>query len=237
MMQQPRSRGRLRLRSMAAWSFGIGLAWLLLGQQLAGQPMVQLDLTAGLPGAASVHPQPPAPTRPAPDPRQPAPAPHRQTSPQSSPERSTGSSPLRQHSTGTSTGTSPQNSQAGTRAVAFALAQQGKPYQWGAEGPDTYDCSGLTWLAWQHAGLSWERMPAAGQWQWLHQHGQDMPPEQLRAGDLLFYANNLSDPATIHHVAMAIGNGRMVEAPEPGIPVRVVPVRQEGFYAAARPIP
>ncbi len=233
MMQQPRPRGRLRLRSLAAWSFGIGLAWLLLGQQLAGQPMVHLDLTAGLPGASSVRPQPLAPARPGSGPRQQAPVTHRQTSP----ERSTGSSPLRQHSTATSTGTSPQHSQAGTRAVAFALAQQGKPYQWGAEGPDTYDCSGLTWLAWQHAGLAWERMTAAGQWQWLHQHGHDVPAKQLRAGDLLFYDNNPSDPATIHHVAMAIGDGRMVEAPEPGIPVRIVSVRREGFYAAARPIP
>ncbi len=231
MMQHPRPRGRLQFRSLAVWSFGIGLAWLLLGQQLVGQPAVHLDLTAGLPGAAAMHRQPPT---------QPAPAPHWQTSPRSSPERSTAISQQGQRSTATSPGTSPQHSQAGTRAVAFALAQQGKPYEWGAEGPDTYDCSGLTWLtwlAWRHAGLSWERMTAAAQWGWLHQHGQDVPAKQLRAGDLLFYANNLSDPATIHHVAMAIGHGRMVEAPQPGIPVRVVPVRREGFYAAARPIP
>ncbi len=117
----------------------------------------------------------------------------------------------------------------------FALAQQGKPYQWGAEGPDAYDCSGLTWLAWQHAGLSWERMSAAGQWQWLHHRGRDVPATQLRPGDLLFYAGDPHDPASIHHVAMAIDGRRMVEAPQPGIPVRMVPVRWNGFYASARP--
>jgi peptidoglycan DL-endopeptidase CwlO len=90
-------------------------------------------------------------------------------------------------------------------------------------------------LAWQHGGFAWERMSAAGQWQWLHRHGHDVPTTQLRAGDLLFYANNPRDPASIHHVAMAIGNRRMVEAPEPGIPVRVVAVRWDGLYAAARP--
>jgi hypothetical protein len=51
MMPEPRPPGRLRLRSLAAWSLGIGLAWLLLGHQYAGQPAVHLDLTAALPGA------------------------------------------------------------------------------------------------------------------------------------------------------------------------------------------
>ena len=180
MIQQPRPRGR-RLWSLAAWSLGIGLAWLLLGQQYAGQPAVYLDLTAGLPGAATTH---------------------WQTSPPSSPgtstSRSTGTSPPQQHSPATSpatsTGTSTRNSQAAARAVAFALSQQGKPYEFGAEGPDTYDCSGLTWRAWQHAGLNWERMSAAGQWQWLQQHGRDVAATQLHAGDLLFFANNPTTP-------------------------------------------
>ncbi len=78
-------------------------------------------------------------------------------------------------------------------------------------------------------------MTAAGQWRWLHQHGHDVPAKQLRPGDLPFYANDLSDPTSIHHVAMAIDNGRMVEAPAPGVPVRVVPLRWDGFYAAVRP--
>src|SRR6266536_1979731 len=115
MIQQPRPRGR-RLWSLAAWSLGIGLAWLLLGQQYAGQPAVHLDLTAGLPGAATVHQQPVAPAGP-------APAPPRQPSPRSSPPHSPGTSPPQQHSPETSTGASTRQSQAVARAVAFALTQ------------------------------------------------------------------------------------------------------------------
>jgi len=216
------------------WSLVIGLAWLLLGQQYAGQPAVHLDLTTGLPGAATIHQQssPLAGPAPAP-PRQPSP----RSSPRSSPPHSTGTSPPQQHSPGTSTGASTGSSQAAARAVAFALTQRGKPYQWGAEGLDAYDCSGLVWLAWQHAGLDWPRMSAAAQWQWLHQRDGDVPTSQLHAGDLLFYANDPSNPASIHHVAMAIDQRRMVEAPAPGIPVSVVGMRWPGLFAVARPPP
>jgi cell wall-associated NlpC family hydrolase len=219
MVPRPDPRGGLGLLRLTAWSLAIGLAWMLLGQQLHGQPIIHLDLTAGLPGAPPVQRPPIAPARP-------TPTEHRQTATprrQAPPHRHTAS----QRETATS--------QAAARAVTFALNQQGKPYQLGAEGPGAYDCSGLTWLAWWHAGPSWERMTAADQWHWLHQHGQDVSAKQLRPGDLLFYANDPSDPASIHHVAMAIGDGRMVEAPEPGVPVHVVPVRWNGFYAAARP--
>jgi hypothetical protein len=64
-----------------------------------------------------------------------------------------------------------------------------------------------------------------------------VPVSQLHTGDLLFYANDPSDPASIHHVAMAIDQRRMVEAPAPGIPVRVVAVRWPGLFAVARPPP
>jgi cell wall-associated NlpC family hydrolase len=199
-MQQPHPYGGRRLLRLAFWSAVVGLAWLLLGQQYAGQPAIHLNLAAG----------PIAPAHPAPTPR-------RQTAPAASPQRSTGTS------------------HAPARAVAFALAQQGKPYMWGAEGPEAYDCSGLTWLAWQHAGLAWTRMSAVAQWAWLHQHHRDVAAAQLQPGDLLFYADNPHDPASIHHVAMHVGNGRMVEAYAPGYPVRVTSVRWNGFYAAARP--
>jgi cell wall-associated NlpC family hydrolase len=210
MIGQSRPRGR-RLWSLCVWSLVVGLMWLLLGQQYAGQPAVHLDLTAALPGAATLHERPAAPARPAP---------------------AVGG----RTSTPSSTGTSTPHSQA-VRAVAFALTQRGKPHRWGAEGPDAYDCSGLVWLAWQHAGLDWPRMSAAAQWRWLHQHGRDVPAAMVSPGDLLFYANDPPDPASIHHVAMAIGYGRMVEAPAPGIPVRVVAVRWPGLFAVARPPP
>ena len=78
-------------------------------------------------------------------------------------------------------------------------------------------------------------MSAAGQWQWLHQRGHDVPATKVGPGDLLFYADNPHAPASIHHVAMAIGHGRMVEAPERGVPLRVRPLRFSDLYAAAQP--
>ncbi len=81
-------------------------------------------------------------------------------------------------------------------------------------------------------------MSAADQWRWLYAHHRDyqgVTATRLAPGDLLFYATDPRDPTSIHHVAMAIGNRRMVEAPAPGIPVHIVPVRWTGLYAAARP--
>jgi cell wall-associated NlpC family hydrolase len=229
MMQQPRPGGGLRLPALAACSLAVGLAWLLAGQQLDSRPVVHLDLTAGISGTspatspADRHQAGPAPRAAAPQPR--------------SPTQPTPTSP--RPSTGTSTGTSPQRStgtsQAAARAVTFAVAQVGKPYVWGTEGPRAYDCSGLVWLAWQHAGLGWARMTAADQWRWLHQHHQDVDATGLRPGDLLFYAYKPHDPASIHHVAIAIGHGRMVEAYAPGVPIRTTTIRRSGLYAAARP--
>jgi cell wall-associated NlpC family hydrolase len=111
------------------------------------------------------------------------------------------------------------------RAVAFALAQQGKPYQWGAEGPGAYDCSGLTWAAWRAAGVAIPRT-AAGQLAGLPRvHGR------LRPGDLLIYR---SAGPSARHVAMVVGRGRMVEALRRGVPVRVTELRG-GWLGAVRP--
>jgi cell wall-associated NlpC family hydrolase len=111
------------------------------------------------------------------------------------------------------------------RAVAFALAQRGKPYRWGAQGPDAYDCSGLTWAAWRAAGVTIPRT-AAGQLA-----GLPSVRGQLRSGDLLIYRT--AGP-TRRHVAMLVGAGRMVDAPGRGIPVRVTGLRP-GWLGAVRP--
>ena len=227
MMPHLRPRGGRWLLGLA-----LGCVWLLAGQHLAG--LAGAD-QAGRPQAAVAAPPSTAiQQRPAAPPRAAAAQP-RPTSPPSATPTSTRSSTPPRHSPATSTRTSLPYSQTAARAVAFALAQVGKPYQLGAEGPDAYDCSGLVWRAWQHAGLAWTRMSAAAQWQWLHSRGHDLPATQLRAGDLLFYANDATDPTSIHHVAMAIDQNRMVEAPQPGVPVRVRPLRWRGLYAAARP--
>ena len=119
----------------------------------------------------------------------------------------------------------------GDVAANWALTQLGKPYQWGAVGPGTYDCSGLTMVAWAHAGVSLLHFTG---YQW--DEGPHVPLDQLQRGDLLFYATNNSDPDTIHHVGIYIGNGMMVDAPFTGALVRIDSIYQPGTpIGAVRP--
>ncbi len=119
----------------------------------------------------------------------------------------------------------------GDIAANWALTQLGKPYQWGGAGPGTYDCSGLTMVAWAHAGV--QLLHYTG-YQW--QEGPHVPLSQLQRGDLLFYATNTSDPSTIHHVAIYIGNGMMVNAPFTGAFVRIDSIYAPGgLIGAVRP--
>jgi cell wall-associated NlpC family hydrolase len=111
------------------------------------------------------------------------------------------------------------------RAVAFALRQRGKPYRWSAVGPNAFDCSGLTWAAWQAAGVTIPRT-AAGQLAALPRVRGHLQP-----GDLLIYA---SRGPSRRHVAMVVGPGRMVEARGRGIPVRSTSIRP-GYLGAVRP--
>jgi cell wall-associated NlpC family hydrolase len=123
------------------------------------------------------------------------------------------------------------------RAVEFALGQRGRPYRWGAEGPASFDCSGLAWAAYQAAGLAWVRMTAADQWRWLKARGRLVRRSRLAAGDLVFYAHDHGNPATIHHVGLYVGGGRMVEAPFTGALVRTNPISRVGYFGAGRPAP
>jgi peptidoglycan DL-endopeptidase CwlO len=104
-------------------------------------------------------------------------------------------------------------------ATQFALAELGKPYVWGATGPDTFDCSGLILRAFQAAGID---LPRVSRDQF--DAGGHVPVRQAQAGDLLFYATDPTDPATIHHVALYLGGDQMVEAPYSGEAVRMRPV-------------
>jgi cell wall-associated NlpC family hydrolase len=114
----------------------------------------------------------------------------------------------------------------GDIAANWALTQLGKPYQWGGAGPDSYDCSGLTMVAWEHAGVQLAHYTG---YQW--ESGPQVPLDQLQRGDLVFYATDNSDPATIHHVGIYIGNGEMVDAPYTGAFVRI-----DSIYAPGVPI-
>jgi cell wall-associated NlpC family hydrolase len=108
-------------------------------------------------------------------------------------------------------------SAAAAQAVKFALAQVGKPYVYGAAGPSSYDCSGLTMAAWASAGVSLPHS-AAGQ----YNYGHHVSFNQLQPGDLLFFYQ------PIGHVTIYIGDGLMVSAPQDGQDVSVVPADQFG---------
>lgn len=111
-------------------------------------------------------------------------------------------------------------------AVAFAVAQLGKPYVAGGRGPDNYDCSGLTSAAYIHAGVP---MIAYSQAQFAAY--QKIPVGDLQPGDLVFYAFDTGDWGTIHHVGMYVGGGRMVEAPHTGDVVKYQTIWLPGLMA------
>lgn len=118
----------------------------------------------------------------------------------------------------------------GAAAVSAAESQLGKPYQWAAVGPDTYDCSGLVMWAYDQVGVSLEHY-TGDQWN----EGAHVSRSQLRPGDLVFFATDTSDPATIHHVGMYIGNAEMVEAPFTGANVRISGAFRPDYIGAVRP--
>jgi cell wall-associated NlpC family hydrolase len=104
--------------------------------------------------------------------------------------------------------------------VAWALGEVGKPYLWGASGPDAYDCSGLTSQAWLRGGVS---LPRTSRDQ--YRRVAKIAYSDLRPGDLVFYGTDPDDAASIYHVAMYVGGGRVVEAPRAGVPVREAQLR------------
>jgi cell wall-associated NlpC family hydrolase len=114
--------------------------------------------------------------------------------------------------------------------LAAAKTRLGDPYVWGATGPDSFDCSGLTQWAYAHGGVHLPRV-AADQWN----AGPHIDLAELLPGDLLFWASDLSNPATIHHVALYIGGGMMIAAPHTGDVVKVQPVYMQGYIGATRP--
>lgn len=112
------------------------------------------------------------------------------------------------------------------RAVDFALAQVGKPYVFGAAGPDAYDCSGLTMAAWAAGGVSLPHLAAS-----QYGYGTHVSANELQPGDLVF----LYQP--IGHVSIYVGNGMVVSAPQPGESVKIMPFAYElpDFVGATRP--
>ena len=119
---------------------------------------------------------------------------------------------------------------AAAAAVAFALRQVGKPYEWGADGPDAYDCSGLVYAAYAAAGISIGRTT----FQW-RQDGPQIPLTQIQPGDLLFYPGSDGTAANPGHVVMYLGGGQVIQAPQTGEDVQVDPLDLAGVVVATRP--
>ena len=106
--------------------------------------------------------------------------------------------------------------------------KRGLPYVWGAAGPSSFDCSGLVEWSFAQAGISMPRV-AADQ----ARTGLSVPVTRLQAGDLLFYHTDPTDPGYISHVAIYLGNGWMIQAPQPGMDVEIVPARFGSQFAGA----
>jgi cell wall-associated NlpC family hydrolase len=109
-------------------------------------------------------------------------------------------------------------------AVAYALAQVGDAYVYGATGPDAFDCSGLTMMAWAQAGVALPHSSSAQQGS-----GTPVSQSQLQPGDLVFYYQPVS------HVGIYIGHGQIVNAENPSAGVRIAPVNSMPYSGAVRP--
>jgi cell wall-associated NlpC family hydrolase len=109
-----------------------------------------------------------------------------------------------------------------------AMSRQGLPYVWGGAGPKSFDCSGLVQWSFAQAGIVMPRVAAD---QALS--GPGVPVSQLAPGDLLFYRTDPTAPDYIAHVAIYLGNGWMIQAPEPGMDVEVVPAAFGSEFAGA----
>ncbi|MGW6059162.1 NlpC/P60 family protein [Streptomyces sp. NPDC055189] len=117
-------------------------------------------------------------------------------------------------------------SRKGDSALDYAVKQIGKPYKWGAEGPKSFDCSGLTSRAWAKAG---KEIPRTSQEQWAQLRRVSL--RKLRPGDLIVYFPKAT------HVAMYLGDGMVIQAPRPGTRVKVSPIASNPLLGAVRPDP
>lgn len=109
-------------------------------------------------------------------------------------------------------------------AVSYAMAQVGKAYVYGAAGPDAFDCSGLTMMAWAQAGVSLPHSSSA-----QYSSGAHIAESDLQPGDLVFYYSPIS------HVGMYIGNGMIVSAENPSSGIRVTSLHTMPYVGAVRP--
>jgi cell wall-associated NlpC family hydrolase len=125
---------------------------------------------------------------------------------------------------GTSPGNLPAPSGGAAAAIAYARSKLGDPYVYAGTGPDSFDCSGLTMMAWAAGGVSMSHNAAA-----QYQEFPYVPINDLQPGDLVFFGN------PIHHVGLYVGGGTMIEAPHTGAVVRYSSIGRPDYAGAARP--
>ncbi|MFD8057994.1 NlpC/P60 family protein [Streptomyces cyaneofuscatus] len=136
----------------------------------------------------------------------------------------TGTSPGSGTGTGTGSGADGSYAAKAEKVLAFARAQIGKPYVWGASGPASYDCSGLTQAAWREAGVTLPRTT----WDQV-KVGTRVATSDLQPGDLVFFYDDIS------HVGIYKGDGMMIHAPKPGANVREESIYYMPIYGSVRP--
>jgi len=110
-----------------------------------------------------------------------------------------------------------------------ARAQLGKPYVWGAVGPNSFDCSGFSGFAYQAAGI---RMPRTAAQQWLT--GPHPQIGQLLPGDLVFWGTDRRDYTSIDHMGIYVGNSQMIVAPRTGDVVKIQTMYSTNYFGATR---
>ena len=143
----------------------------------------------------------------------------------SSGSSSSGSSSSGSSSSGSSSSGSPAQAPGASKAIAYANAQLGKPYQWAGAGPDTFDCSGLTMMAWEQAGIYFPHLA-----QDQYNLTQRIPLASAIPGDLIFFGT----PSNVGHVGMYIGNGQMIDAPQTGENVSIQSIYWSDLLGAGR---
>lgn len=119
-----------------------------------------------------------------------------------------------------------------TAALTAAAGKLGRPYVWGAEGPDTFDCSGLVQWAFARAGV---RMPRVTHQQWVA--GPQVPLSQIQPGDLVFWRSDPTNPGYISHVAIYWGDNKVLQAPRTGDVVKISPLNTRNLAGIVRVSP
>jgi len=116
------------------------------------------------------------------------------------------------------------------KVLAYAEAQLGKPYQWGATGPSSFDCSGLVMMAYRTAGID---IPRTSQQQWAY--GRQIPASQVQPGDLVFFAGADGTITAPGHVGIVLRPGVMIDAPTTGQNVQIQPYGPDGLAGYTDP--